>query len=379
MSAFSFRRCAALCKKEGLQIVRDPSSILIAFVLPAVLLLIFGYGVNLDTNRTEFGLLIQDAGQQADRVASVMEGSPYVRAHVGYDRTDMEERLRQGKIRALLVLPETFSRDFAHGGKAAQAQLLLDGAEPNTANFATAYARSILKLWQAQHQTDKALEAQSPALPQPMPRYWFNPSTVSRNYLVPGSISIVMTIIGVLLTSLVVAREWERGTMEGLLSTPVTRTEFLISKIAPYYVLGITAMAMCVSFATLVIGVPLRGSLLCLFVFTSLFLLCALGMGLLVSTLTRKQFDAAQVALLIGFLPAIMLSGFIFEIQSMPPVLRWLTYLIPARYFVSALQTIFQSGEIWSSLFPEFLFLAGSACLWIGLTALNTRRRLDGR
>jgi ABC-2 type transport system permease protein len=210
------------------------------------------------------------------------------------------------------------------------------------------------------------------------PRYWFNPTTVSRNYLVPGSISVIMTIIGALLTSLVVAREWERGTMEALLSTPVTRAELLLSKIIPYYLLGMAAMAMCVLVATLVMGVPLRGSLWVLFVVTSLFLGSALGLGLLLSTTTRNQFIAAQFALTAAFLPAIMLSGFVFEIRSMPLAVQAVTYLIPARYFVSALQTLFQAGEIWPVLLINLLFLLLSAAFWLGLTAWRTPRRLDG-
>jgi ABC-2 type transport system permease protein len=210
-----------------------------------------------------------------------------------------------------------------------------------------------------------------------IPRYWFNPAAISRNFIVPGSIAIIMTIIGALLTSLVVAREWERGTMEALLSTPVTRTEILLSKILPYYALGIASMLLCVGITVAVFHVPFRGSLTLLILFTSLFLGSSLGLGLLLSTVTRNQFNAAQAALNAAFLPATMLSGFVYEISSMPAPIRAATYLIPARYFVSALQTLFQAGFVGQVLLQDFLFLLVSAVFFLGLTALRTARRLD--
>jgi ABC-2 type transport system permease protein len=175
----------------------------------------------------------------------------------------------------------------------------------------------------------------------------------------------------------VIAREWERGTMEALLSTPVTRTELLLSKILPYYVLGVLSMLICLAVAVLLLGVPFRGSLALLLLYTTLFLGSSLGLGLLLSTVTRNQFNAAQAALNAAFLPATMLSGFVYEISSMPLPIQLVTYLIPARYFVSALQTLFQAGFVWRILFEDFLFLVASAAFFLGLTALQTRRRLD--
>lgn len=193
----------------------------------------------------------------------------------------------------------------------------------------------------------------------------------------PGSIAVVMTIIGALLTSLVVAREWERGTMEALLATPVTRAELLLSKILPYYVLGMLASWICLLVAVYIMDVPFRGSLLALFVVSSLFLGCALGMGLFLSTVMRNQFNAAQAALTAAFLPAMMLSGFVFEIASMPQPLQWLTHIIPARYYASSLQTLFQAGTLPQLLGPNMLFLLLLCIFWLGLTALKTRRTLD--
>jgi len=374
--SFSLRRFSALCRKESYQIVRDPSSILIAFVLPVLLLFIYGYGINLDANRMRLGIVQQDGGAEASRFVQTLQASPYIDASLSTSESTMRQQLKNGSVRGVVILRSDFSAKVRQGQGAAAIQLLTDGAEPNTANFVASYVQGIWQLWMQQRQQDQGLVA-SPAL-NLQPRYWFNPSTVSRNYLVPGSISVIMTIIGALLTSLVVAREWERGTMEALLSTPVTRSELLLSKIIPYYLLGMAAMAMCVLVATLIMGVPLQGSLWVLFVVTSLFLGSALGLGLLLSTTTRNQFVAAQFALTAAFLPAIMLSGFVFEIRSMPLPVQLVTYLIPARYFVSALQTLFQAGEIWPVLLINLLFLLLSAVFWLGLTAWQTPRRLDG-
>jgi ABC-2 type transport system permease protein len=208
-------------------------------------------------------------------------------------------------------------------------------------------------------------------------RSWFNPSNVSRNFLVPGSIAVVMTIIGALLTSLVVAREWERGTMEALLATPVTKAELLLSKILPYYVLGMLAMIVCLGVAVFIMGIPFRGSLAALFGISTLFLGTALGMGLFLSTVLRSQFNAAMAALTTGFLPALMLSGFVFEIDSMPKVLQLLTRIIPARYFASSLQTLFQAGTIGALLWANALGLGLLMLFWLGLTARKTKRTLD--
>ena len=368
-------RLLALCRKEAMQIVRDPSSILIAFVLPVLLLFIFGYGINLDANKVRIGVVLEDSGAEARRFAAALAGSPYLEVQPGHDRAAMRARLAAGEVRGMVVIPADFSAKTTQGRGAAAAQLLTDGAEPNTANFLASYLQGAWQVWQAQRAQDRGQPP--PAQLQLEPRYWFNPDTVSRNYLVPGSISVIMTIIGALLTSLVVAREWERGTMEALLSTPVTRAELLLSKILPYYLLGMAAMLVCVLVATLLMEVPLRGSWWLLFIVSSLFLGSALGLGLLLSTVTRNQFIAAQGALTAAFLPATMLSGFVFEINSMPPPVQAATYLVPARYFVSALQTLFQAGDIWPVLLLNTGWLLLSACFWLGLTALKFRRRLD--
>ncbi len=378
MSGFagiSGRRLAALCRKESFQIVRDPSSIVIAFLLPVVLLMIFGYGVNLDSSRLRIGLLNEDSGPDAALFAASLAASPYFEPHPSSSRAELARWLTAGDVRGIVILQSDFGARLARPGDSAPVEVIADGAEPNTANFVAAYVGGAWQSWARQRALDRGIPVAPPV--DLVARYWFNPSTVSRNFIVPGSMALIMTIIGALLTSLVIAREWERGTMEALLSTPVTRAELLLSKVLPYYVLGIFSMLICVAIGVWLFGVPFRGSLALLVLYTSLFLGSSLGLGLLLSSVTRNQFNAAQAALNAAFLPAMMLSGFVYEIASMPAPIRAVTYLIPARYFISALQTLFQAGFVGRILLEDLLFLIASAAFFLGLTALKTPRRLD--
>ncbi|HBT3425903.1 ABC transporter permease [Klebsiella pneumoniae] len=375
-SILSWRRVRALCVKETRQIVRDPSSWLIAVVIPLLLLLfIFGYGINLDSSRLRVGVLLEQQSEEALDFVHTMTGSPYIDATVSDSRRQLIEMMQAGRIRAMVVIPVDFDRQMARPGADAPLQLITDGSEPNTANFAQGYVEGIWQIWQQQRAEDRG-ETFEPLIDVQM-RYWFNPAAISQHFIIPGAITIIMTVVGAILTSLVVAREWERGTMEALLSTEITRAELLLCKLIPYYFLGMLAMLLCMLVSVFILGVPYRGSLPILFVITSLFLLSTLGMGLLISTITRNQFNAAQVALNAAFLPSIMLSGFIFQIDSMPAVIRAVTYVIPARYFVSTLQSLFLAGNIPVVLLVNVLFLIASAVMFIGLTWLKTKRRLD--
>ena len=370
-----WRRLVALCRKEGYQIIRDPSSIVIAFVLSVMLLLIFGYGINLDSASIRVGVLNEDSGPEAARFAAALGGSRYLDPQRATSLAAVARSLVAGDIRGIVILQSDFGARLARPGSTAPIEVITDGSEPNTANFVAAYVQGTWETWSRERSLDRG-RALAPPIDLTA-RYWFNPSAISRNFIVPGSIAIIMTIIGALLTSLVIAREWERGTMEALLSTPVTRTELLLSKILPYYVLGIASMLLCLLIGVLQLGVPFRGSLLLLVLYTSLFLGSSLGLGLLLSTVTRNQFNAAQAALNAAFLPATILSGFVYEIASMPAPVRAITYLIPARYFISALQTLFQAGFVGRILLEDLVFLVASAVFFIGLTALKTPRRLD--
>lgn len=371
----SLRRLLALCLKEFYQIIRDPSNILIAFIMPMMLLFLFGYGVNLDSSKIRLGILINDSSSEARRFADSFKYTPYIEDIPLKSVEDAEEQLTAGKIRGFVAIQPNFSQKITKSHGIAPVQIVTDGAETNTANFVAGYAMGAWEFWQLLRSLESR-QSQVNTIDM-QPRYWFNSAVISRYFLVPGSIALIMTVIGALLSSLVVAREWERGTMEALLSTPITRMELLCSKLVPYYLLGIISMSVCTIIAVMVMGVPFRGSLLALFMITSLFLGSSLGLGLLLSTVMRNQFNAAQAALNIAFLPAIILSGFIYEISSMPAVVQGFTYIISARYFVTALQTLFLAGDIGLLLVKNALFLIISAMLFLALTYKFTRRRLD--
>ncbi|EEQ00651.1 Inner membrane transport permease ybhS [Yersinia ruckeri ATCC 29473] len=364
-----------MCRKETRQILRDPSSGLIAFVIPIMLLFIFGYGINLDSSKLHVGILMEQQSKPAQDLAAAFTGSPYIAAQISDDRHALIQAMQAGKIRGLIVIPGDFAQRLDRPPDTSPIQVITDGSEPNTANFVQGYAQGIWKVWQ-QQQGQNLGQTNEPLIDVQL-RYWFNPAAISRHFIIPGAITIIMTVIGAILTSLVIAREWERGTMEALLSTQITRSELLLSKLLPYYFLGMIAMVLCMVVSVFILGVPYRGSLGILFVMTSLFLANTLGMGLLISTVTRNQFNAAMIALNAAFLPSVMLSGFIFEIDSMPAIVQAVTYIIPARYFVSSLQTLFLAGNIGTVLWINLLFLIASAVVFIGLTAWKTKRRLD--
>ncbi|MGZ4956003.1 MAG: ABC transporter permease, partial [Methylobacter sp.] len=357
------------------QILRDPSSNIIAFILPVLLLLIFGYGINLDSTALRIGLVLEDTSPDARHFADNLYGSPYLQVTTGLNREEMEQAMTAGRVRGFVVVQVDFAEKLKRPADTAALMVVTDGSEPNTANFVENYVRVVWSGWLLQRAIERG--ETPPADISIESRFWFNPSAESRNYIIPGSITIIMTVIGALLTSLVVAREWERGTMEALLASPVTRTELLLSKLLPYYVLGIISLFLCVGVAVFILDVPFRGSFLVLWAIGSLFLTSSLGMGLLLSTILRNQFNAAQAALNAAFLPALMLSGFIYEIRSMPAFIQAVTYLIPARYFVTAMQTIFQAGNVWRVILSSGLFLLLASIFFIGLTALKTRRRLE--
>ena len=366
------RRLAALVRKETYQVIRDPSSILIAFVLPLILLFLFGYGVSLDANRTRIGVAVETMTPLTQDLAASFMASRYFEVRQGHDRREFEEALVVGEVRGIVVIPSTFASDFtAHNHP--QVQVIVDGTDPNTANFVQNYAQGVVQTWMRQRASETPKETAGITVEQ---RFWFNPELASRHFLVPGSIAIVMTLIGTLLTALVVAREWERGTMEAMMATPVTAAELLAGKIIPYFTLAMASMTLCVLVAVFIFGVPFRGSILALYAISAAFLLPALGQGLLISAATKNQFLASQLALLSAFLPAFLLSGFLFEIGSMPTVIQWVSAIVPARYLIPSLQTVFLAGDIWPLFLKNIAILLLAGVVFLGLAARSTRKRL---
>lgn len=377
MTAGRLLRLRGLIRKEMAQVVRDPSSVLIAFVLPAVLLFLFGYGVSLDASDVRLAVVLENTTPEAQSLAVAFRNSRYFDTRIGRDRREFEEDLVAGKLRGMVVVPETFSENLRSGNKSTAIQVIADGSEPNTASFVRNYVQGVLRNWLVQQTIDAGRNDVGAPGVRVEQRVWFNPQLASRWFLLPGSIAIIMTIIGTLLTALVVAREWERGTMEALMATPIGIVELLIGKLTPYYLLGMGSMAVCVTTSVTLFDLPFRGSILALVVVSSVFLVAMLALGLLISTVSKNQFIASQIALVVGFLPSFLLSGFVFEISSMPLPIQALTRVIPARYFVTCLQTIFLAGDIRSVLVPNTLALCAIGTVLIVLVARKTSRRLD--
>jgi ABC-2 type transport system permease protein len=367
-------RLRGLIRKEFLQVVRDPSSIGIAFVLPVILLFLFGYGISLDTEHVPVAIVAEKPSEPAERLVARFAGSPYFASVMVPTLREAEQQLSRHAVDGIVHIRGDFV-DRLFSSDRAQVQLLLNGVDANTARLVEGYAQGVWGRW-----LEEEARARGQPLRQPVvleQRIWFNAEVRSRNFLVPGIVAIVMTLIGALLTALVMAREWERGTMEALLVTPVRMGEILLGKLLPYFMLGMAGMAISVAMGVWLLGVPFRGSLWVLTATSALFLLTALGLGLLISSLARSQFVAAQAAIVATFLPTFMLSGFLFDIGNMPVWLQCLTRLVPARYYVAILQTEFLTGDVWSIVLPNATALAVMATLLLAITWLRARKRLE--
>ena len=370
-----WQQLAAIMLKEGKQVTRDPSSWIIAVVLPLTFLFLFGFGISLDTTVVKIAMVREDGGRDARAFADALTSSKWFLVVPATDRRSGERLLQDQNVKAVVIIPAEFGTRLNAQDTTAQVQVLVDGAEPNTANYVHGYLAAIWNGFLAA----RTLE-QGSALAAPVSlevRYWYNANAVSRWFLIPGSMTVIMTLLGTLLTSLVIAREYERGTLEALYATPLTRGQILIGKTLPYFLLAMVSMAVCVLTALLLFQLPLRGSFLALGLVSAVFLVPALGQGLLISVTMRTQMAAAQLGLMTGYLPAMMLSGFLFDIHSMPPWLQAITLAIPARYMNVSLQTVFLAGDLWSVLIPNMLFMLAVGALFFGLTWRRLHKRLD--
>jgi ABC-2 type transport system permease protein len=365
------RRFNALFWKETVQIVRDPSSILIAVILPLILLFLMGYAISLDSKNIPVGMVVEKSSKYTQSLADAFALSPSFDVRVGTNRQEFSEQIQKGTLRAIIVIPETFAKDLLN--HAVRIQIITDGTEPSIAGYVQKYSHEVWENWL--HQEGMNKEAQGGI--EIRSRYWFNAPLYSRYFLLPGAIAIILTLIGTLLTALVVAREWERGTMEAIMSTPITIIELLMGKLLPYFVLGMVAMSICVMITLTWFNIPFRGSFWLLGVTSCVYLFPALTLGLLISTVSKNQFVAAQAALIVGFLPALLLSGFIFQISSMPWWLQYITHIIPARYYVSILQTLFLTGDIYAVVIPNLIAMLILGSFFFAIILKITRKRLD--
>jgi ABC-2 type transport system permease protein len=366
------RRVRSLVRKEARQVIRDPSSIAIGIVLPLILILLFGYGLSLDVLNVPIAVVLEDPSPAATELASSFQLSRYFDARLMTSMPLAEQLLLGQNVDAIVRIRSDFARRLSLGN--AEVQVAVHGTDANRARIIQGYAQGAVGAWMARQAAEGNSFPAGPVVVQD--RMWFNEAYESRYFLVPGLIVLIMTLIGGLLTALVMAREWERGTLEALFVTPVRAGEIVLGKTVPYFVLGMIGLALCVLAAKFLFDVPLRGSLWILTVASMLYLLVALAIGLLISSTLKSQFVASQVTLLVTFLPALMLSGFLFDLRSMPAAVRLLTYVLPARYYVALLQTLFLAGDVWDVIVPNTVILFGmAAVMWI-LARGATRKQL---
>jgi ABC-2 type transport system permease protein len=374
------RRIAAIMRKEVIQIWRDPRSLLIVFLMPVIQLLIYGYAVNLDVKHVPLCVYDQDGTQDSQDLFKHFQATDYfhiVRVSESYQ--DVVHQIDYGVCTVAVVVPPQFSETL-HSGGHAEVQALLDASDSNTATVGMGYAQAIIQGYSTQVQLDwQQREGIAPSAPVVtfQPRTWFNEDLQSMANLVPGVVALVMAVVGAFLTSLTIAREWERGTMEQLISTPVGKLEIQIGKLTPYFFLGMMDTVLCAAMSVRWFHVPFRGSWIVFFGCSMLFLAVVLSLGYLISVTAKSQLGACQMALLATFLPTFLLSGFIFPIDQMPTVVQWITALLPARYYVTILRDVFLKGTPVQLLTMQITALGIIAVVLIVLATRSFQKRLS--
>jgi ABC-2 type transport system permease protein len=366
------RRIWSLVRKEARQMVRDPGTIAIGVVMPMLLLLLFGYGLSLDVTNVPVAVVLEAPTPEAMELAAGFQLSHYFNARLMTSMPRAEELMLAHEVDGIVRIRPDFARNLALGDAAVE--IIVHGTDANRARIIQTYAQAAVGQWAARQAAKGHPVAGGPVGLQP--RIWFNEANESRYFLVPGLIVLIMTLIGAFLTAMVMAREWERGTLEALFVTPVRPDEVLLSKIIPYFALGMAGLLLCLLAARFLFHVPFRGSLWVLIGASMLYLLVALAIGLLVSSATKSQFVASQATILITFLPAMMLSGFLFDLRSVPVVIRLIAYALPARAFVAVLQTVFLAGDLWTVLLPNLALLTLMATMLMLLARTATQKKL---
>jgi len=365
-------RTWALVKKETRQILRDPGSIAVGMVLPVVLILLFGFGLSLDVKHVPVAVVLEDPSPDAAELASVFQLSPYFDARLVPSMALARELILDREADGIIRIRPDFARRMRNGD--ALVQVVVHGGDANRARIIQNYAAGAVGQWTARLAAEGQDIATGPVVVDQ--RLWFNETNESQYFLVPGLVVLVMTVLGALLTALVVAREWEQGTFEALFVTPVRAGEILLGKVIPYLALGIFGLVLCLLAAKFLFEVPFRGSLWVLSLSSLFYLLVALGLGLLISSAVKSQFVAGLITVVAGFLPALMLSGFIFDITSLPVAIRVITYIFPARYYVALLQTVLLAGDVWAVIVPNLVALVFIATLLFTLTRMGFKKQL---
>jgi ABC-2 type transport system permease protein len=375
------RRIKAIVVKESLQIVRDPRSLMIALLIPLMQMFMLGYGINLDVEHIPLCAYDREVSQQSQSLLKQFAASRYFSVRkVERNYADITRDIDAGTCRLAIVIPAGFSQRLSDSGEGT-VQALIDGTDSNTANLAANYARAVISAFSSDVQL-QFVQRQGGTVQTLTPvdaqaRVWFNEDLESRNFIVPGIVALVMAIVGAQLTSLTIAREWERGTMELLVSTPVTPMELMLGKLLPYFIIGMIDAAICLALAVFWFDVPFRGTLATLFFTTSLFLMVVLCIGYYISAAIRNQVGASQIALLLTMLPTTLLSGFAFPIDQMPAIVQGVTYLVSGRYYVTILKSVFLKGAGVVELVVPILCLALYAVVLVVLAARSFRKTLD--
>lgn len=375
-----WRRIAAVTRKEVTQIRRDPRSLLIAFLMPVVQLLIYGYAVNLDVKHVPLCVYDQDGTQVSQDLLKRFQATDYFNiVRVSDSYRDIVHQIDYGVCTVAVIVPPQFS-EMLHSSGQVEVQALLDASDSNTAMVGMGYAQSIVQSYssiiQVDWQQQAGLAANTPTVSF-QPRTWFNEDLESMANLVPGVVAMIMAVVGALLTSLTIAREWERGTMEQLISTPVSKLEIQIGKLAPYFALGMIDTALCAVMSVWWFHVPFRGRWSVFFGSSAMFLLVVLSLGYYISVTAKSQVGANQMAMLATFLPTYLLSGFIFPIDQMPVVVQWITRVLPGRYYVEIARNVFLKGTPVALLAGELTSLAVIATVLIILATRSFHKRLQ--
>lgn len=360
----------ALIKKEFLQIIRDPSSIIISFVLPLISILIFMYGINMDSVRVTLGIKNDDSSVEVVQLVNSFS-SNYIDSIVSDSMEDLTQKIVRSKIKGIISIPNNFSKKL-ETGQTADLMIITDGSEVNTANYLQNYGLQISNQWLA-----ASKYATSTQIVTPVVRTWYNQESNGYFFILPGSIAITMTMIGILLTALVIAREWERGTMESLLSTNVTKLHIVFGKHIPYFCLGMLSTIFNLLLCIGVFRVPFHGNYFVLLFVSALFLFTCLGIGLLISSVLKNQFLASQVSLGIGFLPTLLLSGLIFPVNSMPEILQHLIRLLPPRHYITFIESEFMAGTVWIVVLKCSALLIALGLILFAAVYKNTDMRLS--
>ena len=376
----SLRRISAVGRKEFLHVLRDPRSLALGILMPLIMLFLFGYALTLDVDRVPLAVWDQSSTVQSRELISRFEGSRYfsLRSHA-LSYADLERAVDRREALIALVIPPDFANRL-ETEDSPSLQVILDGSDPSTATIAQGYAEAIILTWSRQIVIQQLQRRAPQAVSAPQlevrPRVWFNTDLVSRNFIFPGLIPVIMMIVAALLTSLSMAREWETGTMEQIVTMPVRKWELIIGKLAPYFCIGVVDLLLSVGVGYFVFSVPLKGSLWLLSALSLLFLVGALAVGMLISIIAKSQLLASQLALLVTVLPAFLLSGFIFPLENMPAPIQAVSHIVVARYFVTILRGIYLKDVGLGVLWPQALFLLGFALLILGVSVSRFKKKL---